>query len=154
MGGWLDRMPPSKSTKAAPRPSALGEVSGALHKLTSSYESTTPARFKLIDAFLLFLFITGVAQFVYCALLSNYPFNSFIAGFASTVGQFVLAMALRIQTNPAKDADKGEASQGRYVAKLTQRVCRLSHCLGRAALLCDQLPGLIYRLYLVYLGAL
>ena len=66
-------MPPKK----APKGPSFASVS---QKLVSSYTSTTPARLKLIDAFLLFLFITGVAQFVYCVVLSDYPFNSFIAG--------------------------------------------------------------------------
>ena len=66
-------MPPKK----APKGPSFASVS---QKLVSSYTSTTPARLKLIDAFLLFLFITAVAQFVYCVVLSDYPFNSFIAG--------------------------------------------------------------------------
>ena len=37
-------------------------------------------RLKLIDAFLVFLMLSGVIQFAYCALITNFPFNSFIAG--------------------------------------------------------------------------
>ena len=35
--------------------------------------------------------VTGIAQFVYCLLVGTFPYNSFLAGFGSTVGQFVLA---------------------------------------------------------------
>ncbi|WFD28267.1 oligosaccharyltransferase complex subunit epsilon [Malassezia nana] len=66
-------------------------------KMVDAYLQTTPTRFKLIDAFLLMLFLTGVLQFAYCVLLSNYPFNAFISGFAATIGQFVLALSLRMQ---------------------------------------------------------
>lgn len=73
---------------------------------------------------MIFLMLTGIAQFVYCFGVTNYPFNAFIGGcvqrtlsvvpvvadgvslwkphsFAATVGQFVLCGALRIQSNPA-----------------------------------------------------
>ncbi|WFD03718.1 oligosaccharyltransferase complex subunit epsilon [Malassezia obtusa] len=79
-------MPPKKAPSKAP--SAAGDVSSALNKLVSSYKNTTPVRLKLLDAFLLFLFVTGIAQFVYCVLISNYPFNSFIAG---AFGEFLIA---------------------------------------------------------------
>ena len=69
---------PRASNKAAP-------PSNAFTQLYKAYISETPSHFKLIDAFLLFLFVTGVLQFVYCVVLSDYPFNSFLAGFAATV---------------------------------------------------------------------
>ncbi|KAK6112970.1 Pre-mRNA-splicing factor of RES complex family protein [Brugia pahangi] len=47
-----------------------------------------------------YIFITGVIQFVYCVLVGTFPFNSFLSGFVSTVGCFVLAASLRIQVNP------------------------------------------------------
>lgn len=65
-----------------------------------NYNSTTPQRVKLIDAFMAFLVLVGVLQFVYCVLVGNYPFNAFLSGFSATVGQFVLTASLRIQTNP------------------------------------------------------
>lgn len=81
-------MPPKKAPSKAP--SAAGDVSSALNKLVSSYKNTTPVRLKLLDAFLLFLFVTGIAQFVYCVLISNYPFNSFIAGYVNRLTQLRL----------------------------------------------------------------
>jgi oligosaccharyltransferase complex subunit epsilon len=44
----------------------------------------TPAassRLKLIDSFMLFLMLTGVAQFLYCIGVTNFPFNAFIGGY-------------------------------------------------------------------------
>ncbi|WFC97136.1 oligosaccharyltransferase complex subunit epsilon [Malassezia brasiliensis] len=111
-------MPPKKAP--TPAPSAAGDVSSALHKLVSSYKQTTPAPFKVLDAFLVFLLVTGIAQFAYCMFISNYPFNSFIAGFAATVGQFVLTLALRLQTDPKVLTNVGAPAQGQYVGPLTR----------------------------------
>jgi oligosaccharyltransferase complex subunit epsilon len=33
------------------------------------------------------------------------PFNAFLSGFSATVGQFVLAVSLRMQTNPENAAE-------------------------------------------------
>ncbi|GAA5938958.1 dolichyl-diphosphooligosaccharide-protein glycotransferase [Sporobolomyces koalae] len=73
---------------------------GSLSSLWRGYQQQTSSRLKLIDGFMFFLMLTGVAQFVYCVVVTNYPFNAFLGGFAATVGQFVLCGALRIQTNP------------------------------------------------------
>ncbi|GAA5931755.1 hypothetical protein JCM1841_006731 [Sporobolomyces salmonicolor] len=77
-----------------------GGFAGSVEELWKGYHQQTPSRLKLIDGFMLFLMLTGVAQFLYCLSITNYPFNAFLGGFAATVGQFVLAGALRIQVNP------------------------------------------------------
>uniref|UniRef100_A0A8C4N874 Dolichyl-diphosphooligosaccharide--protein glycosyltransferase subunit DAD1 n=1 Tax=Eptatretus burgeri TaxID=7764 RepID=A0A8C4N874_EPTBU len=59
-----------------------------LHK---EYSAATPARLKLIDSYLAYVVLTGVIQFVYCCLVGTFPFNSFLSGFISCVGCFVLA---------------------------------------------------------------
>ncbi|RPA87363.1 oligosaccharyl transferase subunit [Ascobolus immersus RN42] len=64
----------------------------------NQYLATTPQRIRLLDVFLGFLIVVGVLQFVYCVIGGNYPFNAFLAGFSATVGQFVLTVALRMQT--------------------------------------------------------
>ncbi|CBQ69525.1 related to apoptotic cell death regulator DAD1 [Sporisorium reilianum SRZ2] len=89
----------AKSRGSASTP-AFTSTQSPLSTLYNSYVDNTPKRLKVIDAFLVFLMLSGIIQFVYCALITNFPFNSFIAGFASTVGQFVLAASLRIQANP------------------------------------------------------
>ncbi|KAH7100609.1 defender against death DAD protein [Auriculariales sp. MPI-PUGE-AT-0066] len=83
--------------KSANRGTSEGQ---AIQTLLRSYESTTPSRLKLIDAFLVFIMLSGIIQFTYCVLVGNYPFNAFLAGFSSTIGQFVLTASLRSQVNP------------------------------------------------------
>ena len=50
-----------------------------------------------IDAFLWCIGATALIQLAYCALVGTFPFNSFLAGFLSTVGMFVLTVCLRMQ---------------------------------------------------------
>lgn len=55
-----------------------------------TYDSQTPQLLKIIDLFLAYIMATGVIQFLYCALVGTFPFNSFLSGFISTVGSFIL----------------------------------------------------------------
>lgn len=66
----------------------------------NDYVRDTPRRLKWIDVFLVFLMYVGVVQFAYCALVGNYPFNAFLAGFGATVGQFVLTGELPLTPTP------------------------------------------------------
>jgi len=72
---------------------------GTITSLLQKYRADTPQRLKIIDVYLSYILLTGIIQFVYCALVGTFPFNSFLAGFLSTVGSFVLTVALRIQVN-------------------------------------------------------
>ncbi|CAN0278729.1 unnamed protein product [Ascophyllum nodosum] len=87
--------------------SAIRDVSKMLE---SNYRQNTPTRLRLLDTFLVFLFVTGVLQawpdgpFVYCMLVGTFPFNSFLAGFSSTVGAFVLTVSLRMQVVEASES--------------------------------------------------
>ena len=63
---------------------------GVLSDLFTSYNDDTPQKLKLIDAYLGYVMATGIIQFLYCCLVGTFPFNSFLAGFISTVGCFVL----------------------------------------------------------------
>uniref|UniRef100_A0A915ITV5 Dolichyl-diphosphooligosaccharide--protein glycosyltransferase subunit DAD1 n=1 Tax=Romanomermis culicivorax TaxID=13658 RepID=A0A915ITV5_ROMCU len=69
-------------------------------KLYQDYCQTTPKRLKIVDAYMFYILLTGVVQFAYCCLVGTFPFNSFLAGFISCVGSFILAASLRIQSNP------------------------------------------------------
>ena len=71
--------------------SQVGQVVGILRKLNEEYQSSTPKKLKLIDAYLVYVLLTGIVQFAYCLLVGTFPFNSFLSGFISTVGFFVLA---------------------------------------------------------------
>ncbi|PWN37354.1 defender against death DAD protein [Meira miltonrushii] len=99
-------VPRASTSSSAPTSSnSSNSAAGALQTLFKSYGDNTPARLKLIDAFCAFLVVLGVIQFVYCIVITDYPFNSFLAGFSATVGQFVLAASLRIQANKANTKD-------------------------------------------------
>uniref|UniRef100_UPI00358F7E19 dolichyl-diphosphooligosaccharide--protein glycosyltransferase subunit DAD1 n=1 Tax=Myxine glutinosa TaxID=7769 RepID=UPI00358F7E19 len=76
-----------------------------LQNLHKEYSAVTPAKLKMIDAYLAYVLLTGVVQFVYCCLVGTFPFNSFLSGFISCVGSFVLAACLRIQVNPQNKND-------------------------------------------------
>jgi len=71
--------------------SQIGQVVGILGKLNEEYQTSTPKKVILIDAYLVYVLLTGIVQFGYCLLVGTFPFNSFLSGFISTVGCFVLA---------------------------------------------------------------
>ena len=70
------------------------------NKYFRRYSSNTPIKLKIIDAYLSYVFLTGVIQFVYCCLVGTFPFNAFLSGFISCVGSFILGVCLRLQVNP------------------------------------------------------
>jgi oligosaccharyltransferase complex subunit epsilon len=59
------------------------ETADAVSSLWAAYANGTPARLKFVDAFLAFLVLSGVIQFAYCVLVTNFPFNAFLAGYVS-----------------------------------------------------------------------
>lgn len=66
-------------------------VVSVISRFLEEYLSTTPQRLKLLDAYLLYILLTGALQFGYCLLVGTFPFNSFLSGFISCVGSFILA---------------------------------------------------------------
>ncbi|KAF8803729.1 oligosaccharyl transferase epsilon subunit [Phlegmacium glaucopus] len=100
-------MPP-KATPTAP--------ANAFDTLWKAYNDNTPNRLKFIDSFLFFLMFSGIVQFAYCILVSNFPYNAFLSGFASTVGQFVLAASFRSQVNPENKGEFKDVSPERAFA--------------------------------------
>ncbi|EGW32754.1 uncharacterized protein SPAPADRAFT_60106 [Spathaspora passalidarum NRRL Y-27907] len=77
----------------------LNELYSAINTTIADYTDSLTPRLKLIDSFLVFLVALGVLQFVYVLIVGNFPFNAFLAGFISCVGQFVLTVSLRLQIN-------------------------------------------------------
>eukprot|EP01119_Soliformovum_irregulare_P004147 TRINITY_DN1515_c0_g1_i2.p1 TRINITY_DN1515_c0_g1~~TRINITY_DN1515_c0_g1_i2.p1 ORF type:complete len:108 (-),score=31.26 TRINITY_DN1515_c0_g1_i2:68-391(-) len=75
------------------------EVKQIFDEFWTNY-SKTPQLLRIIDVFLGYILLTGIIQFVYCALVGTFPFNSFLSGFISTVGSFILTVCLRIQIGP------------------------------------------------------
>lgn len=59
-------------------------------RLWQEYSKSTSKKIKIIDSYLLYVFITGIYQFIYCCLVGTFPFNSFLSGFISSVSCFVL----------------------------------------------------------------
>ncbi|RMJ28916.1 Oligosaccharyl transferase subunit [Aspergillus sp. HF37] len=72
----------------------------------SEYTTSTPQRTMLLDAFMGFLAVVAVVQFVYCVVAGNFPFNAFLSGFCAAVGQFVLTASLRMQTSGSQGSNK------------------------------------------------
>lgn len=68
----------------------MTNLSSVLNKFYDEYVNNTSKKLKLIDAYLLYIVLTGVIQFLYCCLVGTFPFNSFLSGFISTVSCFVL----------------------------------------------------------------
>ncbi|KAJ7087208.1 oligosaccharyl transferase epsilon subunit [Mycena belliarum] len=105
-------MPP----KAAP---AVVEPTSAVQTLWNAYKDHTTDRLKFIDAFLVFLMLSGIVQFAYCVLVTTFPYNAFLSGFSSTVGQFVLTASLRSQVNPENKNEFKDVSPERAFADFT-----------------------------------
>ncbi|XP_065218959.1 dolichyl-diphosphooligosaccharide--protein glycosyltransferase subunit DAD1 [Planococcus citri] len=78
----------------------MSKLLDVVKKFKDEYVNTTPKRLKIIDAYLLYILLTGVIQFLYCCLVGTFPFNSFLSGFISCVSSFILAVCLRLQVNP------------------------------------------------------
>ncbi|VDC06232.1 unnamed protein product [Peniophora sp. CBMAI 1063] len=95
---------PVKAPGQAKARAGANDSGNAVETLWKAYVDTTPSRLKFIDSFLVFLMLSGVMQFLYCILVTNFPFNAFLAGFSSNVGQFVLTASLRTQVNPENRA--------------------------------------------------
>ncbi|KAJ6538970.1 defender against cell death 1 [Mycena capillaripes] len=102
-------MPP----KPAP---GVAAPSSAVQTLWKAYNDQTSDRLKFIDAFLVFLMLSGIVQFAYCVLVTTFPYNAFLSGFGSTVGQFVLTASLRSQVNPENKNEFKEVSPERAFA--------------------------------------
>ena len=71
----------------AKMPESLKSV---LTKCYDEYVNHTSKKLKMVDAYLAYIMLTGIMQFVYCCLVGTFPFNSFLSGFISCVGSFVL----------------------------------------------------------------
>ena len=70
----------TRETRTMAPKAAQQQPSNPLQTLWKAYSEHTPDRLKFIDSFLLFLMLSGIMQFVYCVLVTNFPFNAFLAG--------------------------------------------------------------------------
>ncbi|PRP86707.1 hypothetical protein PROFUN_02856 [Planoprotostelium fungivorum] len=101
---WFINRSSTMSSQAATREQSI--LSEFLHR----YNVQNSRVVKVCDVFLLYVLLTGIIQFVYCCLVGTFPFNSFLSGFISTVGTFVLTVCLRIQIGP-KSPFKGRSNE-------------------------------------------
>ena len=81
-----------------------------------NYCLETPKRLKLIDAYLVYIIMTGAIQFLYALIVGAFPFNSILSGFISCVGSFVLGVGLRLQTNEKNKSEFGGITNERAFA--------------------------------------
>lgn len=72
-------------------PIMSNSVISVISRFLEEYTTTTPNKLKVVDAYLLYILLTGALQFLYCLLVGTFPFNSFLSGFISCVGSFILA---------------------------------------------------------------
>jgi oligosaccharyltransferase complex subunit epsilon len=70
----------SKST-ASHLPPPQSSATRAVQSLWKAYLDQTPDRLKFIDVFLVFIILSGVTQFLYLVLVTDFPFNAFLAGY-------------------------------------------------------------------------
>ncbi|KAH8550331.1 DAD/Ost2 [Umbelopsis sp. PMI_123] len=83
----------------------MQDIAPAIKRLANSYQQNTSISLKFIDIYLVFIMGSGILQFLYMLAVGTFPYNAFLAGFISTVGSFVLAANLRIQTNAQNSPD-------------------------------------------------
>ena len=77
----------------------LDETKAICGGIWNKYRSETPKRLKIIDAYLLYVMMTGAIQLLYALIVGSFPFNSILSGFISCVASFVLGVGLRLQVN-------------------------------------------------------
>lgn len=90
--------PVAAPPKGAKKESSWSEFQQAIEVSYKSYFENLTPRLKLVDTFLVFLVVVALVQFVFVILVGTFPFNAFLGGFISTVGQFVLTVSLRLQS--------------------------------------------------------
>lgn len=77
-----------------------------------AYRQNVPRDLQIVDAFLVYVLTTGIAQLCYMLAVGSFPFNSFLAGFLSCVGVFVLTTSLRMQISEKNRMDEANRWTG------------------------------------------
>jgi hypothetical protein len=88
-------MPPRKTTPVTTS-STSSAAQNALQELWRAYRDTTESRLKIVDAFLVFIMLSGVFQFLYFVLVTDFPFNAFISGYVTLHLVFVQQILIRV----------------------------------------------------------
>jgi oligosaccharyltransferase complex subunit epsilon len=89
----------------------------ACHEFFQHYSSTTCPMTKIIDAYLLFVLLSGILVFLYGLCTGAVPYHSFLAAFGGTLGSFVLAFNVRLHvTDRNSEPEKECISTERIIA--------------------------------------
>ena len=75
-------VPKQASSSSSSKTAAPAPATNPISLLWQSYGKHTPDRLKFIDCFLVFILLSGVMQFLYLVLVTDFPFNAFLAGYA------------------------------------------------------------------------
>lgn len=96
----VKKQPIKIDTKNKTSSSFVDEIVNSIRAAHKQYlhDLETSQKLRLIDTFLAFLVVVGIFQFGFCLIGGSFPFNAFLAGFSATIGQFVLTVALRLQS--------------------------------------------------------
>ena len=62
----------------------------------TTYKASFSPRVRIVDAFLAYCVLSGVAVFAYCVLFGTFPFNAFLAAWLATIAAFCLGVGLRM----------------------------------------------------------
>ena len=122
-----------RRTMAGPKTSsqtAPSSVSHAVSALWKSYLQQTPDRLKFIDAFLAFIVLSGVIQFIYCVLVTNFPFNAFLAGYVVTAAGCVLWLTGSVVSRALLDSLSSPLRFGRKSTPKTAQSSKRCHPRG------------------------
>lgn len=73
--------------------STLGAINEAVAAFRRRYAAERTPVLAVVDSLLVLAVVVSVIQLGYCAMVGTFPFNSFLSGFAASLGVFVLTGA-------------------------------------------------------------
>jgi oligosaccharyltransferase complex subunit epsilon len=89
----------------------------------------TPKKILMLDAYMVFVMLTGILQFVYMLLAGTYPYNSFLAGFIASVGSFVLVgNFLLIIFSQSENANRSQKFRFSFYSSRTVNFLKIDSC--------------------------
>ncbi|XP_073164745.1 dolichyl-diphosphooligosaccharide--protein glycosyltransferase subunit DAD1 isoform X1 [Lepidochelys kempii] len=115
-----------------------GSVGSVVRRFLAEYSSGTASRLKVLDAYLLYVLLSGALQFGYCLGVGTFPFNSFLSGFISAVGSFILGVSLGERTCVYLS---GRLDSWQKTMQPLPRVTPMASLLHRNCCLLAPLPG-------------
>eukprot|EP01100_Stratorugosa_tubuloviscum_P012223 TRINITY_DN56_c0_g1_i1.p1 TRINITY_DN56_c0_g1~~TRINITY_DN56_c0_g1_i1.p1 ORF type:complete len:106 (+),score=31.97 TRINITY_DN56_c0_g1_i1:67-384(+) len=75
----------------------MSELKAVLRSLYLEYKNQTTSQLKLLDFFFIFSLIVALVQFAYMIVFGTFPFNSFLSGFFTAIGEAIFTVSLRMQ---------------------------------------------------------